>query len=136
MDEPPAIDAAPAKKRGWFQIHLSTAVALMVAAGTLLGANLLNYENSDYRSVGWPYEFYAHYIDINRVVSNRFDGFSWVVFDGIVAVLVLVLIGFIFEARAWGWPRGKIFLWAFVGAAVSLQMIANLHYLIAAAFPH
>ena len=34
------------KPRRWFQIHLSTAVVLMVVAGALLGLNISN--------AGWP----------------------------------------------------------------------------------
>jgi hypothetical protein len=43
--------------RKWFQIHLSTALVLMVVAGTLLGLNLLtttSFEEIRYRSVNGP----------------------------------------------------------------------------------
>ena len=115
-------------KRGWFQIHLLTAVALMIVAGVLLGANLAH--GSD--EFGWPFTF-LNGNGPNGAKTWYWDHFSysWLVYDGIVFLLCITMTGFIFEARTWGWSRGKIFVWAFIGAALSLQILNHLFQLMA-----
>jgi hypothetical protein len=57
----------PARKRRWFQFHLSTAIVLMFVASALLWLNLrqsIGYEDRSYvvRLRGWPVAFiYEHY---------------------------------------------------------------------------
>ena len=41
-------------KRRWFQIHLSTAVVMMLVAGALTGANLIERQSGDSLVRGWP----------------------------------------------------------------------------------
>ncbi len=54
------------KKQPWFQIHLSTAVVLALAAGLLMWANILhNYPNS-----GWPYR-HGQFLTIYTHEGNR-----------------------------------------------------------------
>lgn len=124
VKQPNASDTPPGK-RGWFQIHLLTAAALMVAAGALLGANLAHAS----REFGWPFTFLRG----DGAQTWYWDHFSYplLVYDGIVFLLCLMMIGFIFEARTWGWSGGKIFVWAFVGAAFGLQILYYLFELIA-----
>jgi hypothetical protein len=53
-------DASPARKRPWFQFHLSTALLLVVGAGALLGANMQKSycnphgDHIDGFAYGWP----------------------------------------------------------------------------------
>jgi hypothetical protein len=117
------VNAPPAAKRGWFQIHLMTALALTIAAGAVLGANLLINNDAFQRpggtfSLGWPRDFYDRWTDDAGVPQIQFQ-YVWFIFDAVVALLVFILTGFIFEARMWGWPRGKIFVWAFIGVALT-----------------
>lgn len=59
------------RKRGWFQLHLSTCVVLMFVAGPLLGANIQRHYlrvrdvHGDFAShdfdLGWPFYFYGNY---------------------------------------------------------------------------
>jgi uncharacterized membrane protein YvlD (DUF360 family) len=123
-------------QRGWFQIHLLTAVALMIVAGVLLGANL-----NDFEYFGWPFTFISLYAPSDATgakipnVSKEWGDISRSIlaFDAIVAVVCMIMTAFIFEARTWGWSRGKIFVWAFIGSALSLQMLDHLFNLIAEA---
>ena len=129
---PVAVVSAPAE-RGWFQIHLITALAMMVVAGALLGANLKpGTTPTTGPHHGWPIPFINYFDDPSGGKPREYyDFFSgWAVFDGAVIVLSLVLTAFIFEAGYWGWSRGKIFLWTVLGAAVFLHILMTLHYLI------
>jgi len=56
------------RKRSWFQIHLSTAVVLMVVAGVLLWANVVDVSFDNVRvfrpyehveGIGWPLPLYT-----------------------------------------------------------------------------
>jgi len=66
-------------KRKWFQIHLSTAVALLVVSGALLWANFASVQNvlSGY---GWPT---FHYI-LKR--SPKLEGGHWYDLDPLNAL--------------------------------------------------
>ena len=133
MDEKPATSTPGPAKRGWFQIHLLTAVALMIVAGPLLGANL-GFGSGSY---GWPFVFISHYDPSGNNVASAMIWSEFLVgplvFDLVCAMLCLTYTGFIFEARAWGWSGGKIFVWAFIGAALALVILNNLFQLIAEA---
>lgn len=122
----------------FLQFHLSTAIALMVTAGLLLAANYFWTPGGGTDTYGWPCQ--AFYIsdmaNLNGTgfaptgVFKAYWDVPWAIFDAAVALLTLIWVGFIFEARHWIWPGGKIFVWAFVGAALILQMLAALQYLI------
>jgi hypothetical protein len=46
------------KKRAWFQIHLSTAVVLMISAAMVLWLNLRNSSPVSREQYGWPFNFW------------------------------------------------------------------------------
>lgn len=60
-------EAAPSRKRPWFQLHLSTCVVLMVIAGVLVWVNSIKralglYGGNDMTDLfgyGWPYQFHT-----------------------------------------------------------------------------
>lgn len=123
MDTPPDNDSKPAQaRRGWFQIHLSTALALMIVAGLLIWLHM-DHKNVPKPSfaVGWPFIFYS-----SNPRSADFRSLE-AVFDGVVALLVLMPVVFVFEARHWRWSGGKIFVWVFIGTAISLYIINSLY---------
>ena len=97
------------RKRPWFQIHLSTAVVLMVVAGGLVWANVaLKSIYGIYDSYGWPFDaFYAR--------SNRSGGYFGIQIEGLhagpalgnlivtLAILTAVAVG----CEWWVRRRGK-----------------------------
>ncbi|HLX64148.1 MAG TPA: hypothetical protein VKX17_22940 [Planctomycetota bacterium] len=126
MDEPSGEIPQRQQKRGWFQFHLSTAIAPMLTAGVLIWANFFNGREWQPPTVGWPDIFLSSSVSPDPTAFH----YHWLIFDLIVAVLILIVVGFIFEARAWGWRGGKIFVWAFIGVAIELQIITNIRALI------
>lgn len=69
----PAMADQPARRRRWFQLHLSTAILVMILAGVLIGANVMPrsfvpsapkfYAYGDLDGIvlerrGWPYAFH------------------------------------------------------------------------------
>lgn len=68
---------APAKKRGWFQVHLSTCVVLMCVAGALVWANVRNQAEGvmelvgDVGLYGWPYYCYASWYQQHTNPQSR-----------------------------------------------------------------
>lgn len=68
MDE----QASPApRKRAWFQLHLSTCVVLMLAAGVLMWANIQFIVDLDYGERGWPWPYYREVYTIQYIGRSR-----------------------------------------------------------------
>src|SRR5688572_10125511 len=97
-------------KRRWFQIHLSTAVVLMLTAGVLLWANLRSRFQDlglpkNFKVSGWPSVAFVHgdaFVSIHKLHSPSRKSwppkwkFGWKV-DGVVmnflnAVTVLLVV--------------------------------------------
>ncbi|MCK6472466.1 MAG: hypothetical protein L6R28_12045 [Planctomycetes bacterium] len=100
--------------RPWFQLHLSTCVVLMLAAGVLVGANFV----PSTRAVVWiPFADHPSFSDSGSGNPNA-DGWGWpmtfrvlnvlgeplwriegVVFDVLVALGIIFSLGFAIEWR-------------------------------------
>lgn len=107
------------QKRAWFQLHLSTAIVLMLAAGVLVWANVRNGEyeyfslSGHYGEIryGWPMpavsaEFYTKLSGSERSLFEKpYELTSFPVFhsigllvDVLIVVLALVTAGIACEA--------------------------------------
>ena len=105
------------KKRRWFQIHLSTAVVLMITSGVLLWANLTTEPEVEMWSVsrnmtnwhtiirgrGWPIRR-ARIFPSNKFpkdVLRRFKQNEWefdaIALNGLIALTILAALGVTLE---------------------------------------
>ena len=106
---------------GWFQLHLSTAVVMMLLGGAFLGANLLvpqwnvpanekdYWETLHPRIYGWPADIYSY--DNEEIVPDADGGYwisgyhdwephwrmSGIVFNGVILFVALILTAFVSE---------------------------------------
>ena len=94
-------------KRRWLQIHLSTAIVLMIVTGGLLGVNLRpSHHRSYYIDQGWP--------EVFRTVEDDFS-VEWnpngLLVDASVAILLCIACPICFEILVCGWrtavPRNR-----------------------------
>src|ERR1017187_4066860 len=101
-------------RRARFQVHLSTAIVLMFAAGGLMWVNMRGYITSKYHSsdrdnlitaYGWPYK--ALYL--SKVINKYHDRENYIEYFGYTeywmgaldAVVAFVIVVFIWFACEW-----------------------------------
>lgn len=89
------------KRRAWFQIHLSTALLAILAAGSILGANMHKHwelilsQGGD--SYGWPVALYFE--------AGSYTGYAWrfeplaLVINVVYWISLLVILVFLCEWR-------------------------------------
>jgi len=107
-------------KRRWFQIHLSTAVVLMITAGVLVWMNLRVSFNGhmseiDINSHGWPCEaiyvlWEARNVGISQDIPEASQYISWSVVDlthvGIDTFVALAILAAVAVTLEW-WIRRR-----------------------------
>src|SRR4051812_47567723 len=92
------------KPRRWFQIHLSTALLLMIIAGILLGLNVSFIDCGPvYEADGWCYNYkYGwpvfvqshHYVTLGSETVIINFAYIW---NGMIALFCLSMIAFVCE---------------------------------------
>jgi|SRR5579862_1468022 len=98
---------AEVPRRKWLQVHLSTAVVLMFAAGGLIWANTIAEVDGGARYYGWPFIIYAHqgsrpplYLRMNEGVD-----FAHVLWNSAISASILFAVWFVCE-RWIAWRAG------------------------------
>jgi hypothetical protein len=81
------------------QIHLSTAIVMMFAAGPLIWANVRNYTSASVRSfygqdleLGWPFKFY-----IGAGGNDLVESAYLIITDALVAMVFVLSIAVVWE---------------------------------------
>lgn len=99
------------KRRPWFQLHLSTAIAVMIVGAVLIGLNAClriqlpdNPEKETFEFYGWPFPFKGRPIDdpdyAKRSILKWYDmgpgGYGFLL-DAFISITILALTAFAFE---------------------------------------
>ena len=108
-------------RRKWLQVHLSTAVLLMLAAGGLIWMNVTGrhselewmshslYNRIEIEKYGWPYTVVRWITEVSGTYKNRYSsGFSALCCAIDLAVALAILFAVWFVCERWiAWRAGR-----------------------------